>query len=216
MNPANENPKDFSKVSANQRLAARFGDFERGLGQEMYFLGLDVIHPKGNLLLRYGFKKRPSPTGRGTSCYHSEFNGYNLELYGSCIGLSSHDVDGMLYVRPRRRIFLRDFQQTLIPGCWDQQKLDRGDTRTRYHISCQLIEWILDYRNWLRARLGAHYRQHCDLSYKNRPPASRWLPPPHDEAWWQQFLSNPLSLPNLRTFKKQTQEPCTQTTKNYP
>ena len=52
----------------------------RGLEQWLWFLGLDVRHPSGNLLVKYGLKKFKSPNNKGSSRYQSEQNGDLIDL----------------------------------------------------------------------------------------------------------------------------------------
>jgi len=57
------------------RLRALLRDYTDLLGQQMYFWGRDVIHPRVNLLCENGFEKRKSEGLEGTSCYRKQLSG---------------------------------------------------------------------------------------------------------------------------------------------
>ena len=59
----------------------------RGLEQWLWFLGLDVRHPSGNLLVKYGLKKFKSPNNKGSSRYQSEQNGDLIDLHSFFVGI---------------------------------------------------------------------------------------------------------------------------------
>ena len=79
---ASEKIEQLERVMAGdgRKLGLLLKDCANGFYQQMYFLGKDVIHPRGNQLQAYGFVKSPSKGLKGTSCYTYEADLRTIEL----------------------------------------------------------------------------------------------------------------------------------------
>ncbi|MEM7700249.1 MAG: hypothetical protein AAF236_17790, partial [Verrucomicrobiota bacterium] len=112
---------------AVSRLRALLRDFTELLGQQMYFWGRDVIHPRGNLLCENGFERRKSEGLEGTSCYRLELgDGSFIELHGACAGYydpSFSEGRSFLYIRNRKRCFLYSGEKPPAPGTYESDHL---------------------------------------------------------------------------------------------
>lgn len=135
------------------RLRALPRDYTDLLGQQMFFWGRDVIHPRGNLLCENGFEKRKSEGLEGTSCYrkHLEEGGF-IELHGACAGFYDPENSaktGFLYIRNRSRCFLFSADEPPAPGFYSPDTLGYGPALDLYNASLRFLDWWLEYENWI-------------------------------------------------------------------
>ncbi len=178
------------------RTRALWRDLAAGLRQQMYFLGRDVLHPSGNLLLRSGFLKRPSEGLKGTSCYRLPWEGGFIDLHGSCAGwYPDAEGPGFIYVRPRSRCFRWMGDAPPVPGKWPVRLLRADDTAALHAAALPFLSWWLAYeRAIITAGHGGH-RGDCYRGLRRAAGLRQWLPPSEAIGWVEQFRTD---LPRLR------------------
>jgi hypothetical protein len=171
--------------SAATRHSGVLGDAARGLAQQMVWWGHDVRHPAGNLLVRYGMTRRPSPGLKGTSCYRLAREGGLIELHGAVASWVSVDgmLPGVVFSRDHGRIALWKGEVPPVPGC---EFGSHGPAEERWRAALPLIRWIAGYERWLDATAGSAWRQGCWRAIRRLPKGKPWLPPKAALDWWQQ------------------------------
>ena len=184
------------------RQRALLGDFSAALGQQMFFWGRDVL-TDGNLLIRYGFKKLPSPGLQGTSCYRKRWDCGCLELHGACAGWYPRDVEhappGFLYVRTLARCAAHHESEPVIPGEHGCFSID-PETRATMAASQRFASWLVDYEGWVQRRKGQSYRNMCREMLARLPKGRPWLPPLMALRWVRLFAEQGASAPRARDF----------------
>tara|TARA_B110000908_G_C10231567_1_gene440887 strand:+ start:993 stop:1622 length:630 start_codon:yes stop_codon:yes gene_type:complete len=162
-------------------------DCANGFYQQMYFLGKDVIHLKGNQLQAYGFVKSPSRGLKGTSCYNHESSSRTIKLYGSCAGLYT-DLASVVFLRKRCRFYRWVPKQRLVAGKWSQADIQLVGPDAMYISLVPLLRWWVAYEGWVEERLGKMYRELCFAEWSKVNGKAIWLPPIAANEWVKQFL----------------------------
>jgi hypothetical protein len=182
------------------RLGGLMRDFTCGLKQQMFYWGLDVVHPAGNLLAAQGFAKTKSAGLQGTSCYGLESQGGRIELHGSCVGWYGPQR-GFVFVRPWAKCFAWMGNGSPVPGEWDAALLeDPGPIALREH-SLPFLQWWLESERWIAARQGNSYRVDCQRRFKRMPRTRPWLAPDQAQRWLGRFHEDPRGLERAKRFK---------------
>jgi hypothetical protein len=186
-----------------QALQGQMNDVHRGLRQQMYFWGMDVIS-HGNLLRAYGFERRPSPGHQGTSCYSMAWDGGLLELHGHCAGWYPQETGaqglGYLFVRPHTASYAHERCDAVIPG--DYRSHQTPKDLERIIPACQhFLRWVVEYERWVLETRGLAYRLHCHREFKRLPKSKPWLLPQEALRWWTAFSTNDPTLVRARRFK---------------
>ncbi len=176
-----------------------FRDLADGLRQQMYFWGLDAIHPDGNLFVRAGFRKRPSPGLQGTSCYSMDWQGGFIELHGSHAGWIGPD-GGFLFIRPLGRC-VRWLETTPpVPGVWPAESYETRVDPAMQSAAIPFLDWWLHHESQVIANNGAAYRDACFRKFGKLLKTRTWLPPATATRWIRHLSENPEALPRARTF----------------
>lgn len=181
--------------------AGLLNDVHRGLGQQMYFWGMDVMSA-GNLLKAYGFERRPSPGHTGTSCYRLPWGGGLIELHGHCAGWypsAPEQAPGYLFVRNHRSGYAHQQCQPVVPGTWRTHQTKRH-TDELLQASCHFVRWLVEYEAWVLDHAGADYRNRCHRQFLELPKSRPWLPPGLALRWWQCLAANDRALTRARRF----------------
>ena len=153
----------------------------------MYFLGKDVIHPAGNQLIKYGFKKSPSQGLKGTSCYRLDEPSGVIELYGSCASTYSEDSK-LVFLRERCRFYHWLPNHPLIAGQWSADKVDVSTPQDILASLTPLLQWRLAYEAWIEENHGSGYRKQCYREWAKIKSKANWLPPELATQWINTFL----------------------------
>lgn len=166
----------------------------------MYFLGKDVMHPRGNQLQAYGFSKSPSKGLRGTSCYTYESEGEIIELYGSCAGfyskqprVSSRVDSKVVFLRRRCRFYQWLPEHRAVAGLWSQEDIIIPEPTEMLALLTPLLEWWDSYEQWIEERFGEQYREKCYAEWNKVNKSRAWLPPQLAREWIQGLLSQKAS-----------------------
>ena len=184
------------------RQRVLLADFAQALRQQMFFWGRDVVCG-GNLLLRHGFEKRPSPGLKGTSCYRLAYGGGVIELHGACAGwypAVGSAAPGVLFVRTTGRCTAHRMHEPVVPG----QRVEKGPEHTTQAARAgpqMFAAWLAGYERWVRQEMGAAYRQRCQAMLTALPKGKPWLPPEQAEAWLQRFATQGALTPRAKAFE---------------
>lgn len=188
-----------TKILSSSRLGGLLRDFTNGLGQEMYFLGKDVIHPSGNLLLEAGFTKTPSLGLQGTSCYGCDFQEGRIELHGACAGWYS-DSGGFVYIRPRKKCFEWLCADKPVPGQWAPNLLNSVGPARLFELCIPFLDWWISYETWINESLGPKYRMDCHREFRRLPKSKPWLEPSPAYSWLNSLRSDPSQTKRAKCF----------------
>jgi hypothetical protein len=180
-------------------ISILYRDLADGLRQQMYFWGLDAIHPDGNLFVRGGFHKRPSNGLQGTSCYSAEWQGGVIELHGSHAGWIGPD-GGFLFIRPLGRC-VRWLEKTPpVPGQWPADSYDIRVDSAMQAAAIPFLDWWLDHETMITRHHGPAYRESCYRKFRKLPKTRAWLPPDAAKRWIETLRDHPQSLDRARHF----------------
>jgi len=172
----------------HRKLRLLLTDCASGFYQQMYFLGKDVMHSKGNQLVEYGFKKSASRGLKGTSCYTLNTDVGVLELYGSCAGFYT-DKGNIVFVRKRGRFYQWLPEHRLVAGCWRQEDLKILPPDEMLALMEPLLTWWVNYEKWIIQRLGQPYRELCHKECKKVNKSMSWLVPTTAAAWVEKLMA---------------------------
>lgn len=184
------------------RMRALIRDFTDLLGQQMYFWGRDVVHPRGNLLCEHGFERRKSEGLEGTSCYRKPLDGGAfVELHGACAGHYDsvrNSGANFLYVRSRKRCFLYTESNPPAPGFYAPETLNQGPALELYFRSLRFLDWWLTYEKWIESKTAPDWREACYEAFASLPASRPSLPPREAVLWLAQYRSNPARINRVR------------------
>lgn len=162
----------------------------RGLEQWLWFLGLDVLYAKNNLLLKNGFVKYKPPETKGSSLYRRAWKDYLIELHSFCVGAYSEDDDGFIFIRARRQCFLYTSYHPARPGLYSEEDLqlvkDKETSVRFYKAAVRFLDWLIEYERWIDRFCERGYRDKCYKAYH-----MKWLPPSEGLEWLHHFCENP-------------------------
>ena len=162
----------------------------RGLEQWLWFLGLDVCHPSGNLLVKYGLRKFDSANNKGSSRYQIEQNGDLIDLHSFFVGIYPNSSDGFIFIRARNRCFLYTAKHPPQPGDYGEEYMFTPETKeltNRFHTAAKLfLQWLEDYEAWIDKSYGFKYRDSCFKAYH-----LKWLCPSESRDWFSSFRHHP-------------------------
>ncbi|MFC4994325.1 hypothetical protein [Rubritalea tangerina] len=170
-----------------KKLRILLKDCTDGFYQQMFFLGKDVLHPKGNQLEAFGFVKSPSKGLKGTSCYTLNRNGAQIELYGSCAAIYTESTK-TVFIRRKNRFYKWLPEEKLIAGEWSDDDLQALAPDELLDAMTPMLEWWLEYETWIVKRLGTVYREQCYLDWKKVKSRPAWLPPSLASQWVEALL----------------------------
>lgn len=127
-----------------KKLRLLLKDCANGFYQQMYYWGIDVLHPDGNQLIDFGFTKSPSKGLKGTSCYTLETAYQTVELYGSCAGLYSKESN-VVFLRTKGRFYRWISSERAIAGKWTEKDIEIDDPYAMLEELTPLFQWWLKY-----------------------------------------------------------------------
>lgn len=176
-------------------------DVTAGLKQEMFFLGRDVTHPSGNLLVRAGFERRPSGGLQGTSCYGLPWQDGRIELHGACAGWYPADGGpGFVYIRPLGRCIPWIGGKPPIPGEWIAGTGRSTDPSALRAAGLPFFSWWLSWEEQIMRSWGLDYRTSCYRHFRKLPKSRAWLPPQAAIDWLGYFLADPMGTARSSRF----------------
>lgn len=198
------NGSTVSSVVPLSRKRVLLADFAAALSQQMYYWGRDVLSG-GNLLLKRGFEKLPSPGLKGTSCYRIRHEEGLIELHGACAGWypgTDGGRPGLLFVRKQRRCAAHHLHEPVVPGSYPAESLSH-DTADVLAASQFFAGWMLDYEEWVLRRMGRTYRPECRRMLASLPRGEAWLPDSEARRWMRLFQVEGARAPRARTLARE-------------
>lgn len=187
------------------RQRVLLGDFKAALLQQMFFWGRDVL-TCGNLLIKHGFIKLPSPGLKGTSCYRLDYHDGVIELHGACAGWYPNDDNpqpGFLFVRTTGRCTAHYLHDPVIPGLYLPEVLIH-DTKPTISGARVFAAWLADYEEWISSHQGSDYRQGCREMLGKLPKGRPWLPAEQVTKWLRIFAKQGTAAPRARDMFPRT------------
>lgn len=158
-------------------------DAARGLAQQMVFWGHDVRHRDGNLLVRFGLERSPSPGLTGTSCYAMAWENGSLELHGAVASWTApSDEPGIVFCRDKCHIGLWLGARPPVPG---REHGTEGTVDQRWQAFQPFLRWLVSYERWILENHGPEWRADCWRALKRLPKGKPWLPPALALQWWE-------------------------------
>ncbi|MBM4259907.1 MAG: hypothetical protein FJ145_00525 [Deltaproteobacteria bacterium] len=133
--------------------------------QQIWCWGCDVENPHGNLLLRYGFKRRRPPKGRdGCSQYSLALERGEIRLWGWGVlcrlggrGIFLRRYRFFPQLRPPARLRAMVFLPNQVaPLCDPVSEPEQKAARARL---AELCWWIAGYERWIARNCGSDYRK---------------------------------------------------------
>ncbi|MEM6278095.1 MAG: hypothetical protein AAF733_01355 [Verrucomicrobiota bacterium] len=177
-------------------------DFTDALGQQMFFWGRDVLHPRGNLLCHFGFDRRKSQGLDGTSCYRMDYEEDFIELHGACVGRYSKSDSGFLFVRNRKTCFLYGADEAPDPGFYAKEFLRTAPVSEMFDASLRFLQWWLEYEAWVHRVTESGYRDRCFRMFRKLPKSKPWLTPDQARKWLRSYAESPETLTRARSWKQ--------------
>ena len=178
-------------------------DFTKALGQQLYFWGCDVRHPRGNLLCEFGLERRKEEGVKGSSCYSMAYKGDIIELHGLCVGRYSEQNPSFLYTRQYKRCWVYEDAKPPVPGHYDKKLIHTKSVDRVEQASRGFLEWWLEYESWIQAHTDSGYRQRCHQIFRRKSKTSAWLKPADALDWLQQYMDSPTTLQRSKRWKRQ-------------
>lgn len=185
-------------------FSQRFGSqADRLMSASMWCLGKDVQHESGNLLVRFGLRRVPRPSGHpGTSSYVAQLSpGAQIWLWGFGVIVKTPGVS-CLFERDSFSPRLFDESRPL-ESVFDLQGLgilrrvqSESDARMSFSARATWWGWLEGYEAWLEDSLGPAYRigllKECRLprGYEGSSLTQLW------RHWAHCEWGNPPPFPN--------------------
>lgn len=193
----------------SSRQSVLLSDLKAALLQQMFFWGQDVL-TAGNLLIKHGFIKLPSPGLKGTSCYRLDYRDGVIELHGACAGWypgEGNPQPGFLFVRTAGLCASHHLHEPVIPGRYEPQALS-NHTASTISGAQVFAAWLADYEDWIRRHQGVGYRRRCRHMLGRLPKGRTWLPARRATKWLRSFAQKGPSAPRAKVmFPKRTPSP---------
>ncbi len=184
------------------RVRVLLRDYTHLLGQQMYFWGRDVLHPRGNLLCENGFERRRSTGLQGTSCYRKPLEGGGfVELHGACAGHydpSQAPASNFLYIRERGRCYLYSGGGPPAPGRYGAETLRGGPAEDLYAASLRFLDWWLGYEDWIARETSPDWRKRNYDAFASLPASRPSLPPREAVRWLCNYRKKPAKVTRVR------------------
>ena len=176
-------------------------DFTKALGQQLYFWGCDVRHPRGNLLCEFGLERRKDEGVKGSSCYSMSYKGDIIELHGLCVGRYSEEKPSFLYTRKYKRCWVYEDSNPPIPGCYNKELVMTKSIERLEQASRGFLQWWLEYEAWIATHTNSNYRQRCYQTFRRKSKSNSWLRPSEGSVWLQQYIDSPSTLVRSKRWK---------------
>lgn len=151
------------------------------LHHQCWFFGRDIMHPDGNLLTQYGFKRLKAPKKAGTNRYRIEIDrSVEIDLWGFGLFYGDKRLGGLFIRRydfsPQRfetgKLGTRIFKSEQLP-C-NRRPVTGVEIDAVKQLTRRAVEWILVYEAWIEEVCGKEWRRKCLREWSNSEfPARR-------------------------------------------
>ena len=159
------------------------------LHHQCWFFGRDIHHPKGNLLIRYGFERCGTPDNKsGSNCYRLQFEKpFEVNLWGFGVFFGNDSLGGIFIKRFdfRPRLFEQGslnapvFKSEQLPP--NRSPRTDSEIKLARHLTVDFIRWILSYEEWIENECGKSWRRKCLCEWdKSEFPARKINPNWHE------------------------------------
>lgn len=144
------------------------------LEQQMWCLGCDVRCERGNLLLAYGFMRRPAPVPRLASAYTLTTDAGSMTAWGFAL-LYAHEPWGTVLLRRGRFEPLYSQTAYLLPEVWRAVDLpplcrpnDKNAQHAQVHLLRMLVSKLAAYERWIATQMPPAYRHGAWTAWPHR------------------------------------------------
>lgn len=207
--------KSFSIKPPSAHASSRSRSFLRdvacGIGQQMFFWGCDVRHPKGNLLVALGMERlaRECAHGEGSSRYRMPWKGGLIELHSFCVGWypSASENKGAIFIRGQERLLSCQSEMPLTPGRYENERFSRDSSDELLITIRPLLAWIVEYEEQIENIAGPEYRPQCWKRYLSKIGARPWLSPAQSMEWYRNFLDTPEKVQRPKEIRRRNRTP---------
>lgn len=165
--------KEHEELAVFSPEAKKLGELL--LHHQCWFFGRDILHPDGNLLLRYGFERFKAASGKdGTNRYRfAGDKSVEVDLWG--FGLFyGNGTSGGLFIRrydfnPRLfehgKLGSRIFKFDHLPV--NRLPVTEPEIANAKQLTVDAISWILSYEDWIENTCGKDWRRKCLREWAN-------------------------------------------------
>jgi hypothetical protein len=190
---------------SRQRLRLALRDAARAFYCQMYYWGRDVMHPSGNLLVRYGFEKIQRTTKKGTSRYRLTWEGGLLELHGFCAGWYPATGPGICF--DRKHDAWRIWEDASPP---EPELLVAGHGKIcaspenlplLLQLTAHFSRWVIGYEAWAHEKWGPSQRRAQHRDFMKLRSRRKWLAPDLSRQWLTAYAKEPTSAPRPKTIQ---------------
>jgi hypothetical protein len=184
---------------AVRRIHHSLGMLELAWRQQFYALGRDILHEEGNLLVRYGLRKRPRGTeDRPFTEYiwngiadcgdrrQEHLVGHDVHLWAFGVYSELRGAGGIFYSRASLRPWFVEEPPTTPLKSHDEwmhwlsdHSQRRLSSRPREEESVvfrrQLFVWLSNYERWVLKEIGQDYRDASVATWRQSVIPGRYL-----------------------------------------
>lgn len=139
------------------------------LNHQCWNFGRDILHPSGNLLIRYGFERFGVPKGKkGGNSYRIDLDANSeLVIWGFGIFLGESETGGIYLNRfdfspkilKNSRLNLPITQSVQLP-C-KRKPLTADERKTALGKTKRIVNWIIEYESWIGKICDKNWRRQC-------------------------------------------------------
>lgn len=191
-------------VPHRSQLRVALRDAAKAAYCQMYYWGRDVLHPDGNLLVRFGFERIAKSSKEGTSRYRLAWQEGIIELHGFCAGWYPDSGGGICYDRKHESWRLWDSGDLPDPAGLVRREVnfsqDNGRLPDLLQRSARFLTWVLTYERWSMAQWGVEARRGHHRDFTRLLSRKRWLPPEPSLNWLAAYAADPSKAPRPRSL----------------
>jgi len=163
---------DHAELSVFSPEVKRFGELL--LHHQCWFFGRDILHPDGNLLVQYGFKRYKAPKKAGTNRYRMLIDkAVEIDLWGFGLFYGDAQVGGIFIRRYDFSPLLfqtgslgpRIFKSEQLPK--SQRPINSDQIDAAKDLTRRAVDWILSYEVWVEGVCGKQWRRKCLREWAN-------------------------------------------------
>ena len=143
---------------------------------------------------------------KGTSCYTLKTLSQTIELYGSCACCYTEEGN-VAFLRKTGRFYHWLPEHKCVAGLWEDIDVNTGTPKSLFKAIKPLLEWWLEYEQWINAQLGLKHREKCFKEWGNVKMQKPWLPPKEALSWVKSFINNESLQVRPKKFLNSQHEP---------
>ncbi len=142
---------------------------ENLMNHQCWNFGRDILHPSGNLLIRYGFERFGVPKGKtGGNSYRMDLDeNSELVLWGFGIFLGETETGGIYINRfdfspkilKKSRLKLPITESDQLP--YRRNPLTTDERKIALDKTKRIVNWIIKYESWIEKVCNKNWRKEC-------------------------------------------------------